>query len=60
MMPCRHRGIWVIGQHVWCWRCGALREIEWIGGNSFRVVPGSRWVKPAGSNGDNPALKEKL
>lgn len=41
------RSMWALagGTLLWCYRCGALRHIS---------VP-SRWIKPTGPNGKNPA-----
>ena len=49
-----HRqSLWIIagGNLLWCYRCGA-----------FRVNRAGRelWHKPAGPNGQNPAMKQYL
>jgi len=46
-----HRqSIWIIGgMWLWCYRCGALRE----------NIKESKWIRPTGPTGTNPALTDK-
>lgn len=55
---CRHKKTWLVsgGSLEWCYECGAIRGMRHIGGNS--VAPDSKWVKPVGKGGENPALSK--
>jgi hypothetical protein len=49
----RHRheqSMWIIagGAWLWCYQCGAIRPNK----------PGTRWQKPSGLGGPNPAMKD--
>lgn len=50
----RHRheqSMWIVagGHLLWCYQCGAIRG----------TATGTRWQKPSGIGGKNPALKDK-
>jgi len=55
-----HRqSIWAIaspggGAVYWCYRCGALRVVRYLGDTP------SRWHRPTGLAGENPAMKKFL
>lgn len=53
---CRHeRNSWVMagGYLLWCYRCGAVLQMEVGVGGCWRV-PGAKWIKPVGTDGENP------
>lgn len=61
----RHeRTSWFIGGIdggvFWCYQCGAIRQAKSCGGNGIAYADGSKWEKPTGIGGENPALKELL
>jgi len=53
---CRHdRSCWIMfgGRLLWCYRCGAIRDMALIG-ETNRCYPTSQWMKPMGPGGENP------
>lgn len=53
--PCRHRHFWIMsgGHLLWCYECGAVRNMKVIL-NTNECAPLGCWVKPTGIGGDNP------
>ena len=53
-----HRqSLWIVamsggGAVYWCYRCGAMRHTKYYQGEV------SKWYKPVGLDGENPAMKE--
>lgn len=57
---CRHeRNSWVFAKQdyaiMWCYKCGAIREMARIDGD---LTPFGKWQKPVGPDGTNPAIKD--
>jgi hypothetical protein len=57
MARCRHRRCWLFAAngivcHKWCYECGATR---WLKTASDKW---SRWIKPVGPGGENPAVTD--
>ena len=61
--PTRHRherNSWVIagGAVEWCYQCGAWRSLKPVNGRSNVLMAATKWQRPSGVGGPNPALKE--
>ena len=57
----RHeRNSWLIagGAVEWCYQCGAWRHLSPVNGAGNTVMPVTKWQRPSGIGGPNPALKE--
>lgn len=55
----RHeRSSWLIcGGHIeWCYQCGAWRQLKQVDPGCFVAI--SKWTKPTGIGGINPAMKD--
>lgn len=54
----RHeRSSWLLaGGHImWCYQCGAIRDMKKVLTNGVAFADGSKWRKPTGIGGKNPA-----
>lgn len=58
----RHRhesSSWLIcgGYVEWCYQCGAWRQLKPVAGTINAFEAASKWQKPSGIGGVNPAMK---
>ena len=61
--PTRHRherNSWMLagGAVEWCYQCGAWRSLKPVNGRSNVLMAATKWQRPSGIGGPNPALKE--